>query len=100
MFSRNLVWVKLQIFRHMSDPTEIMLPNELHSKICLSPLCPHECLSFSELLNFQHHLFFMDKFEEATAKNLLKQCYVLHHNIIFDMDMWAPAHTSMTATAL
>ena len=40
-------------------------------------------------------MFFTDEFEEAPVENLLAQCYVLHHDLIFDMDLWAtlgPAH--------
>jgi DNA (cytosine-5)-methyltransferase 1 len=43
----------------------------------------------------QRHLFFTDEFEEAPVENLLEQCYVLHHDLIFDVELWAtlgPAH--------
>ena len=43
----------------------------------------------------QHHLFFTNEFEEVPVEDLIAQCYVLHHDLIFDMDLWAtlgPAH--------
>ena len=43
----------------------------------------------------KRHLFFTDEFEEAPVEHLIAQCYVLHHDLIFDMDLWAtlgPAH--------
>ncbi|KAI9429370.1 hypothetical protein BJY52DRAFT_1345301 [Lactarius psammicola] len=46
-------------------------------------------------LRDERHLFFTDEFEEAPVENLLAQCYVLHYDLIFDMDLWAtlgPAH--------
>ena len=40
-------------------------------------------------------MFVTDEFEEAPIENLLEQCYVLHQDLIFNLDLWAtlgPAH--------
>ncbi len=36
-----------------------------------------------------HHLFFMDETKEMPLDDVLAPCYVLHHNLIFDMNLWS-----------
>ncbi|KAH8997167.1 S-adenosyl-L-methionine-dependent methyltransferase [Lactarius hatsudake] len=74
VFTSDPVWVKLQLLGRVSDLADLLPPDEL---------CD------------ERHLFFTDEFEEAPVENLLAQCFVLHHDLIFDMDLWAtlgPAH--------
>ncbi|KAH9013666.1 S-adenosyl-L-methionine-dependent methyltransferase [Lactarius hengduanensis] len=74
VFTSDPVWVKLQLLGRVSDLADLLPPDELRD---------------------ERHLFFTDEFEEAPVENLLTQCYVLHHDLIFDMDLWAtlgPAH--------
>ncbi|KAF8262785.1 S-adenosyl-L-methionine-dependent methyltransferase [Lactarius quietus] len=74
VFSSDPVWVKLQLLGRVSDLADILPPDELRD---------------------ERHLFFTNEFEEAPVEHLLEQCYVLHHDLIFDMELWAtlgPAH--------
>jgi DNA (cytosine-5)-methyltransferase 1 len=40
-------------------------------------------------LSFKRHLFFTDEIREVPLHDVLAPCYVLHHNLIFDMELWA-----------
>ncbi|KAH9973348.1 S-adenosyl-L-methionine-dependent methyltransferase [Lactifluus volemus] len=68
MYSGDPVWVKMQLLGRVSDLADLLPSNELRD---------------------ERHLFFTDEIKEVPLHDVLAPCYVLHHNLIFDMELWA-----------
>ncbi|KAI0296343.1 S-adenosyl-L-methionine-dependent methyltransferase [Multifurca ochricompacta] len=67
IYSGDPVWIRARFLGRVSDLADLLPSNELRD---------------------ERHLFFTDEIEEVPLDSVIAQCYVLHHDLIFDMNLW------------
>ncbi|KAH9984055.1 S-adenosyl-L-methionine-dependent methyltransferase, partial [Russula compacta] len=67
LYSGDPVWIRVQLLGRVSDLVDLLPDSELRD---------------------ERHLFFTDEIEEVPLEEVLAPCYVLHRNLIFDMNLW------------
>jgi DNA (cytosine-5)-methyltransferase 1 len=91
LFSGNPVWVKVQLLGRVSDLVDLLPADELRDEVRFSFVPLYFAAQFTHTCSFfcQRHLFFTDETEEVPLDDVLAPCYVLHHDLIFDKNLWA-----------